>query len=92
MAELFRSDPELQPAQQGARESIVDDAASTAWTCCRRTRALDELQGKLESRHKIYKLREALAEARRDYDRIYIDTPPALNFYTRSALIAAGAA
>ena len=22
------------------------------------------------------------------YDRIYIDTPPALNFYTRSALIA----
>ncbi|MEY2686528.1 MAG: hypothetical protein RL375_726, partial [Pseudomonadota bacterium] len=23
------------------------------------------------------------------YDRIYIDTPPALNFYTRSALIAA---
>lgn len=24
-----------------------------------------------------------------DYDRIYIDTPPALNFYTRSALIGA---
>jgi cellulose biosynthesis protein BcsQ len=28
-------------------------------------------------------------ETGRDYDRIYIDTPPALNFYTRSALIAA---
>jgi chromosome partitioning protein len=50
---------------------------------------LEELQGKLESRHKIYKLREALAELDGDYDRIYIDTPPALNFYTRSALIAA---
>ncbi len=50
---------------------------------------LDELQVKLESRHKIYKLREALQQLASDYDRIYIDTPPALNFYTRSALIAA---
>ncbi len=51
--------------------------------------ALEELQGKLESRHKIYKLREALEEIADDYERIYIDTPPALNFFTRSALIAA---
>ena len=50
---------------------------------------LDELQGKLELRHKIYKLREALQQLAADYDRIYIDTPPALNFYTRSALMAA---
>ncbi|MCW7539260.1 ParA family protein [Aquabacterium sp. A7-Y] len=50
---------------------------------------LEELQGKLESRYKIYKLREALDEVNSDYDRIYIDTAPALNFYTRSALIAA---
>lgn len=50
---------------------------------------LEELQAKLESRHKIYKLREALEELGESYDRIYIDTPPALNFYTRSALIAA---
>ena len=51
--------------------------------------ALEELQGKLESRYKIYKLRDALDELADDYDVIYIDTPPALNFYTRSALIAA---
>lgn len=50
---------------------------------------LDELQVKLESRHKIYKLREALQELAQDFDRIYIDTPPALNFYTRSALMGA---
>lgn len=50
--------------------------------------ALEELQGKLESRHKIYKLREALDEVAGDYDQVWIDTPPALNFYTRSALIA----
>lgn len=50
---------------------------------------LDELHGKLESRHKIYKLRDALEKLAQDYDQIYIDTPPALNFYTRCALIAA---
>ena len=50
---------------------------------------LDELQTKLETRHKIFKLREALQQLASEYDRIYIDTPPALNFYTRSALIAA---
>jgi chromosome partitioning protein len=51
--------------------------------------ALEELHAKLESRYKIYKLRDALAEIAGDYDRIWIDTPPAMNFYTRSALIAA---
>ena len=50
---------------------------------------LDELQSKLESRHKIYKLREALVQLAAQYDCIYIDTPPALNFYTRSALMGA---
>jgi len=50
---------------------------------------LDELQTKLESRHKIYKLREALQQLAEAARGIYIDTPPALNFYTRSALIAA---
>lgn len=48
---------------------------------------LEELQGKLESRYKIFKLRDSLKDL--DYDVIYIDTPPALNFYTLSALIAA---
>ncbi len=49
--------------------------------------ALEELQAKLESRYKIYKLKEALDAL--DFDEIWIDTPPALHFYTRSALIAA---
>ena len=51
--------------------------------------ALNELQTKLESRQKIFKLREALQELGNTYERIYIDTPPALNFFTRSALIGA---
>ena len=49
---------------------------------------LDELQVKLEAKQKVQKLRQAL-ERVRGYDAIYIDTPPALNFYSRSALIAA---
>lgn len=52
---------------------------------------LGEMEGKLESRHKLYKLREALQQLGATYDRIYIDTPPALNFYTRSALMGARA-
>jgi chromosome partitioning protein len=51
---------------------------------------LDEQQSKLESRYKMFKLRDALLDLE-EYDEIYIDTPPALNFFTRSALIAANA-
>ena len=50
---------------------------------------LDYLERKLEARQKIYKLRDALQHLQTNFDRIYIDTAPALNFYTRSALIAA---
>lgn len=53
------------------------------------TAELADLQPKLESKHKINKLRKLLDELAGDYDRIYLDTPPALNFYTVSALIAA---
>jgi len=51
--------------------------------------SLEDMHAKLESRYKIFKLRDALAELDGEYDQIWIDTPPALNFYTRSALIAA---
>ncbi len=46
------------------------------------------LEHKLESRQKIYKLRDLLNKLDKDFDEVYIDTAPALNFYTRSALIA----
>ncbi|MGR9045110.1 MAG: ParA family protein [Gammaproteobacteria bacterium] len=49
---------------------------------------LEPLQSRLESRYKIFKLREAL-EQLQGFDAIYIDTPPVLNFYSQSALIAA---
>lgn len=51
--------------------------------------AIGDLQSKLESRHKIYKLRDTLVELAKEFDEIIIDTPPAYNFFTQSALIAA---
>lgn len=51
---------------------------------------LDSMIGKLESRYKMFKLKEAVESLYETYDEIWIDTPPSLNFYTRSALIAAG--
>jgi len=50
---------------------------------------LDFLERKLEAKHKIYKLKNALRELEKYFDEILVDTAPALNFYTRSALIAA---
>jgi len=49
---------------------------------------LEPLQPKLEAKYKIYKLREAL-DGLTGFDAVFIDTPPAFNFFTLSALIAA---
>lgn len=50
---------------------------------------LGDLQSKLESRNKIYKLRDLLRELGKEYDEILVDTPPAYNFFSQAALIAA---
>lgn len=49
---------------------------------------LEPLQARLESRFKIFKLKEGL-DSLQGFDSIYLDTPPILNFYSQSALIAA---
>ncbi|WP_374340658.1 ParA family protein [Methyloversatilis sp.] len=67
---------------------FITDTAHDGLSIMTASAKLAELENKLESRYKIYKLREAL-EALERFDHIYIDTPPALNFYSRCALIAA---
>jgi len=47
------------------------------------------LETELQSRHKIYKLRELLKQAEGEFDRIFIDTAPAFNFFSITSLIAA---
>ena len=49
---------------------------------------LEPLQSRLESKFKNFKLKEALDNLR-GFDSVYMDTPPVLNFYSHSALIAA---
>lgn len=51
--------------------------------------SLGGLEHALQNKHKIFKLRDALNELSEQYDEIFIDTPPAFNFFTLSALIAA---
>ena len=55
--------------------------------------ALKELQPKLEGRYKIFKLAEAIeATAEKlGFEEVIFDTPPALNFYSMSALMAVDA-
>ena len=50
---------------------------------------LGRLEHSLEAKHKIYKLRDSIQTLSEHYDRVYIDTPPAFNFFTLSALITA---
>jgi chromosome partitioning protein len=49
--------------------------------------SLEFLLTQLENRKKIYKLRSLLDKVG-PFDNIFIDTPPAMNFFTQSALIA----
>jgi chromosome partitioning protein len=88
VAEFFEQSLKFTIREKSAADFIV----TTQWEgldLMPSSTLLDELHGKLESRHKIYKLRDALEKLSDSYDQIYIDTPPALNFYTRCALIAA---
>lgn len=50
---------------------------------------LSDLQPKLEARNKIYKFRDLLDKLDDEFDEVYIDTAPAMNFYTNSALMSA---
>lgn len=49
--------------------------------------AMEEMEQRLEIHYKMFKLKEAV-DALDGFDDIFMDTPPAVNFYTRSGLIA----
>lgn len=70
-----------------APNEIVHETGHPLLSVIPSSRELESLQTKLDARYKIYKLRDALRQLA--FDEVYIDTPPALSFYTVSALIAA---
>lgn len=49
---------------------------------------LADIETQLANKHKIYKLKEMIGKFT-DFEAIFIDTPPAMNFFSQSALIAA---
>jgi len=52
-------------------------------------REMADLEQKLSARHKILKLRKFASSLATLYDDVILDTPPAFNFFSLSALIAA---
>ncbi|MCQ4263099.1 cobalamin biosynthesis protein CobQ [Stutzerimonas stutzeri] len=88
IADFFKQILAGGTAGKKARPPIIETAFDNLHLISA-TAELADLQPKLEAKHKINKLRKLLEGLAEDYDRIYLDTPPALNFYTVSALIAA---
>jgi len=75
--------------QEFTSEDYIRKTPFTGLSLISASAALIDLEAKLEAKHKIYKIRDFLNNLHEDFDEIYIDTPPALNFFTVSALIAA---
>ncbi len=88
MADFFRTVLSAGPLAKKARPPIVETPFDNLHLISA-SPELAELQPKLEAKHKINRLRKLLDALGDEYERIYLDTPPALNFYTVSALIAA---
>ena len=88
IADFFKQTLSSGPASKQNRVAITETRYDNLHLVTA-SRELADLQSKLESKFKINKLRRLLVALSEDYERIYIDTPPSLNFYTFSALIAA---
>lgn len=86
IAEFFRQTLAPNPATGKKHRVAITETRYPNLHLVTASPDLADLQGKLQSKFKINKLLVALSA---DYERIYIDTPPALNFYTVSALVAA---
>jgi chromosome partitioning protein len=88
IADFFKQTLFSGPAQKRPRAHI-HETPFTNLHLIAASAELRELQSKLEARYKVQKLGKLLNKLEADYDRIYLDTPAGLNFYSLSALIAA---
>lgn len=89
VADFFESTLGFKLFRETLKEALYKTAHDGLWIVPA-SRALSELQPKLEGRYKIFKLREALDSLVQElgFDEVFFDTPPALNFYSMSALMA----
>ncbi|MDD2056914.1 ParA family protein [Pseudomonas sp. GD03860] len=88
ITDFFKQTLSSGPASKKSRVTITETAYDNLHLVTA-SPDLTDIQPKLESKFKVNKLRRLLVELSQDYERIYIDTPPSLNFYTFSALVAA---
>ena len=89
-ARFFKDSLSINPFAKGGHplDGLIHETPYANLSVLPSHAEMETLQSRLETRHKIYKLREAL-ESLSGFDLVYIDTPPVLNFFSRSALIAA---
>lgn len=90
VADFFESTLKLNLFGNSLREAVQKTQYENLWLIPSSSNLAD-LQNKLESKYKIFKLKQALTELieARAFDEVLIDTPPALNFYSMSSLISA---
>ena len=89
VADFFASTLSFRLFQDSLQETIYPTDYDNLYTIPADD-SLKELQPKLEGRYKIFKLGEAIdvAAEKLGFEEILFDTPPALNFYSMSALMA----
>jgi chromosome partitioning protein len=72
-----------------ASDDFVRETAFPGLFLVSANREMADLEQKLTARHKILKLRKFASNLATIYDDVFLDTPPAFNFFSLSALIAA---
>jgi chromosome partitioning protein len=89
ISDFFASTLSFKLFKETLREAVYKTSHPNLWVIPAE-RSLAELQPKLEGRYKILKLKEAIDGLVEDmgFDDVFFDNPPALNFYSISALIA----
>lgn len=89
IADFFESTLSFKLFGDSLKDTLFKTAFDGLWVIPAE-KGLAELQPKLESRYKIFKLRDAIDTLvqSQNFDAVFFDTPPALNFYSMSALMA----
>ena len=89
VADFFESTLSFKLFGDSLKQALYKTSFDNLWIIPAE-RSLAELQPKLEGRYKIFKLRDAVDTLVKDLsiDDVFFDTPPALNFYSMSALMA----
>ncbi len=90
VADFFNSTLSFRLFQESLMDTIYESEYPNLYVIPS-NEALKELQPKLEGRYKIFKLGEAIDVAieKMGFDDVFFDTPPSLNFYSMSSLLAA---